>query len=201
MSALEKVAQGGRTKSGFTFQVLACRPESKGRVRLRDSSPFSKPVLEGLYLSGTDGADLLTLREGIKLGRKLSRTSAFDDLRGEELFPGAAVSSDEEIDQYIRSSIHSANALTGSCRMGHESDALAVLDPELRVRGVQSLRVVDASAMPRIIGGQTAAPTIMLAEKAADMILAERARTRARLESQMHVGQHMAIPAPMPAPA
>jgi len=196
MSSLENVAQGGRTKSGFTFQVLACRPESEGRIRLRDTSPFSKPVLEGLYLSGKDNADLVTLREGIKLGRELCRASAFDEYRGKELFPGEAVRTDDEIDQYIRSSIHSANALTGSCRMGREDDPLAVLDPELRVRGVRSLRVVDASAMPRIIGGQTAAPTIMLAEKAADMLLADKAQRRAAADTRMY----SATPAPMPMP-
>jgi len=185
MNTLEKVGTGGDTKPGFTFQLLACRPESRGRVRLRDRNPLSKPLLEGLYLSAPDAADLTTLREGIKLSRKVCQAEAFEGVRGEEIYPGLAVRSDEDIEQYIRSTIHSANALTSSCRMGGDDDPLAVLDPQLRVRGVASLRVVDASAMPQIIGGQTAAPTIMLAEKAADLIIQQRARHRATTDSHM----------------
>jgi len=197
MNTLEKVGTGGATKPGFTFQLLACRPESRGRVRLRDANPSSKPLVEGLYLSAPGAADLATLREGIKLGRKICKATAFDAFRGEETYPGSAVRSDEDIEQYIRSTIHSANALTSSCRMGSDGDTLAVLDPELRVRGVASLRVVDASAMPQIIGGQTAAPTIMLAEKAADLIVQQRARQRASADSQM---QFVPTPATAAAP-
>jgi choline dehydrogenase-like flavoprotein len=180
MNTLEKVGQGARTKPGFTFQLLACRPASKGRVRLRDRQPTSKPAVEGVYLSSADGSDLRTLREGIKLGRALCSAKAFDAFRGEEIFPGRGVSSDAEIEQYIRATIHSANALTGTCRIGAKGDPLAVLDPELRVRGVKALRVVDASAMPQLVGGQTAAPTIMLAEKASDLLLLKRAHLEQR---------------------
>jgi choline dehydrogenase-like flavoprotein len=162
-------------KSGFSTQLIACRPRSSGRVRLRDSHHHTKPLLEDVYLSAEGDDDVKALREGIKLARKLVDTEAFDNFRGKEVYPGAAVRTNEQIDAYIRSSIHSANALTSSCRMGAASDPMAVLDPELRVRGVRGLRVVDASAMPQIIGGQTCAPTLMLAEKAADMILSKRA--------------------------
>ena len=155
------------------------------RVRLRDADPLSKPRLEELYLT-QGGADLATLCEGVKLSRGLCSAKAFDDVRGEEIFPGPGVTSDEDIATYVRSTIHSANALTGSCRMGHASDPLAVLDPQLRVRGVRGLRVVDASAIPKITGGQTAAPTMMIAEKAADEILKN--------------GLRQAAPAPRPAP-
>ena len=171
-------------------------------MRLKDADPKSHPKIEGLHVS--DAADVVTLREGIKLGRKICKATAFDDFRGEETYPGSAVRSDEEIDQYIRSTIHSANALTSSCRMGGADDPLAVLDPDLRVRGVSSLRVVDASAMPRVIGGQTAAPTIMLAEKAADMILHLRAQQRATADSQMFTpaaAPFVAAAAPPPAAA
>jgi len=185
MNTLEKVASGKAARPGFTFQLLACRPQSRGRVRLRDANPLSKPIVEGLYLSAPDTADLATLREGVKLARKICKARAFDDVRGEEIFPGSAIRSDEEIEQYVRSSIHSANALTSSCRMGSASDPLAVLDSELKVRGVESLRVVDASAMPQIIGGQTGAPTIMLAEKAADLILHQRERKRSVADRHM----------------
>ena len=99
----------------------------------------------------------------------------------------SAVQSDDEIDSYVRSTVHSANALTGSCRMGADADTSAVLDPELRVRGVGSLRVIDASAMPHIVGGQTCAPTIMIAEKGADMVLRQRAALKSySLHAQAH---------------
>ncbi|KAL3907101.1 MAG: hypothetical protein SGPRY_010299, partial [Prymnesium sp.] len=185
MNTLERVADGASSGSGFTFQLLACRPNSRGSVRLRDADPASKPAIEGLYFSGPDGADLATLREGVKLARKICKARAFDACRGEEVFPGTAVRSDEDIEQYVRSSVHSANALTGTCRMGRADDPLAVLDSELRVRGIEALRVVDASAMPQVIGGQTAAPTVMLAEKAADLILQRREMQRAASDSRM----------------
>jgi len=175
MNSLQKMGGGSVAKSGFTFQLLACRPQARGRVRLRDANPLSKPLVEGLYLSqGT--ADLATLREGIKLGRRVCQTKAFAAVRGAELYPGADVVSNEAIEQYVRTTIHSANALTGSCRMGAAADPLAVLDPQLRVRGVRALRVIDASAIPQIPGGQTCAPTVMIAEKAADAILNARQR-------------------------
>jgi len=174
MNSLQKMGAGSVAKPGYTFQLVACRPQAQGRIKLRDASPVSKPVVEGLYL--TKGrADLATLREGVKMARGLCAAKAFDEVRGEELFPGKDVTTDEEIERYVRSTIHSANALTGSCRMGDVTDPMAVLDPQLRVRGVRALRVVDASAIPKITGGQTCAPTMMIAEKAADLILKEKA--------------------------
>jgi len=173
ISTLEKFGSGQRAASGYTAQIIACRPKSAGTVRLRSADPLAKPMLEGVHLS--DEADVRTLREGIKLGRKIATAPSFDPYREEEVYPSLAVQSDEAIDAYIRSSVHSGNALTGSCRMGKDDDAYAVLDPELRVCGVGSLRVIDASAMPHIIGGQTAAPTYMIAEKGADLVLRQRA--------------------------
>jgi len=175
MNSLQKMGSGSVAKPGFTFQLLACRPTSRGRVQLRDASPLSKPLVEGLYLSHGE-EDLATLRDGVKHARRVCQAAAFDAVRGDEIYPGRDVVSDADIDAYVRSTIHSANALTGSCRMGGAEDPLAVLDPQLRVRGVRKLRVVDASAIPRIPGGQTAAPTIMIAEKAADDILKGRLR-------------------------
>ena len=217
ISTLQKMGEGAKMGSGYTTQIVACRPRSVGRVRLRNADALCKPLLERVHLSAEE--DVVTLREGIKLGRKLCSSDSFSNYRTEEIYPGADVTSDEAIDAYIRSSVHSANALTGSCRMGRESDALAVLtltldpspnshpnpgscrmgresdalavlDSELRVRGVGSLRVVDASAMPHIIGGQTCAPTIMMAEKAADMVLAQRAALRRYTAYVAHAEAH-----------
>jgi len=176
ISTLQKMGEGKRMRSGYTTQIVACRPHSKGRVRLRSADPLTKPLLEDLHLSSE--VDVVTLREGIKLGRKLCCAPSFDEYRTEEVFPSAAVGSDAEIEDFVRSSVHSANALTGSCRMGSDEDKGAVLDAEMRVRGVGSLRVIDASAMPCIVGGQTCAPTIMMAEKGADMVLSQRVALR-----------------------
>jgi choline dehydrogenase-like flavoprotein len=152
IQTLEKMGAGARMESGFTTQIIAIRPSSAGRVRLRSADPMAKPVIENVHLSSD--ADVATLREGIKLGRKLCASPAFDAYRTEEVYPSPSVISDDEIDGYVRATVHSANALTGSCRMGHDSDTHAVLDAEMRVRGVGSLRVIDASAMPHIVGGQ-----------------------------------------------
>jgi len=174
MNTLMQLGRRTRFRPGYSFQVVAVRPKTEGCVRLRSADPLAKPKVEGLYLDHV--ADLVALRQGIKISRELCAAKAFDPFRGQERFPGAGVKSDAQVDEYIRSSLHSANALTSSCRMGRADDPNAVLDPELRVRGVAGLRVADASAMPRITGGQTQAPTYALAEKAADLILLGRAK-------------------------
>jgi choline dehydrogenase len=104
----------------------------------------------------------------VKVSRDLLAARAFDDVRGVEIFPGAAVRSDAELAQAIREKAESIYHPVGTCRMG--SDDRSVVDPALRVRGVEGLRVIDASVMPRLIGGNTNAPTIMIAERAADLI-------------------------------
>jgi choline dehydrogenase len=102
------------------------------------------------------------------LSRDLLASRAFDDVRGEEIFPSTRVRTDAEIARAIREKAESIYHPVGTCRMG--DDAQSVLDPALRVRGVEGLRVVDASVMPRLIGGNTNAPTIMIAERAADLL-------------------------------
>ena len=202
ISTLEKFGAGEKTKPGYTAQLIAARPQSEGRVRLRSADPLAKPLLENVHLS--NDADVVTLREGIKLARTLLAAESFDPYRAEEVYPSAAVQSDADIDAYVRCTVHSANALTGSCRMGSDDNAAAVLDPELRVRGIGSLRVIDASAMPHIIGGQTCAPTIMIAEKGSDLVLRQRAVLKCYSERAAHAslaGAHEPTPAPSPAAA
>jgi len=154
---------------GFSFQSIAARAHSRGSVKLASTNPADKAKVETGYLR--DERDLETIREGLKLGRKIAASPAFDQYRGQEVYPGAHVQSDADLDAYIRGSIHTSNALVGTCRMGVSSDSDAVVDEELKVHGVSGLRVVDASVMPRIPGGQTGSSTFMVAEKAADMIL------------------------------
>jgi fatty acid photodecarboxylase len=160
----------GHPVSGLTMQVVGVRARSKGKVSLASKDPLKKPRIECRYLS--EEADLKTLRSGLRLARELVRQPAFSDVLGPEVYPGAAVQSDEALDAYIRESLHTANALVGTCKMGRAEDRDAVVDPTLRVIGTQNLRVVDASVMPTIPGGQTGASTTMVAERAADLIRA-----------------------------
>ena len=114
--------------------------------------------------------DRQEMRDGVRLTREIFAQKAFDDLRGEELAPGTQARSDAEIDAFIRTHGESAYHPSSSCKMGPASDSTAVVDGAARVHGLEALRVVDASIMPDIVSGNLNAPTIMLAEKAADMI-------------------------------
>mmetsp|Transcript_21037 Transcript_21037/g.64095 ORF Transcript_21037/g.64095 Transcript_21037/m.64095 type:complete len:604 (-) Transcript_21037:432-2243(-) len=163
MSTFTNFRESSKHPDGFSFQSIAVRPKSRGSVSLRSSDPENRPCIDCGYLNDED--DVATLREGIKLGRRLAATAAFAPYRGEEVYPGADVVTDEQIDDYIRSSAHTANAITGTCAMG------TVVDENLRVKGVAGLRVCDASTIPVIPGGQTATPTVMIAERAAQFIL------------------------------
>jgi len=156
-------------KDGFTFHVCQLRPESRGRVGLRSADPFDDPAIFANYLSAEE--DRRALREGVKMMRKVAEQSALDPYRTEELFPGKAVQTDAEIDAWIKGAAETIYHPVGTCRMGAAGDPMAVVDAELKVQGLQGLRVVDASVIPSLVGGNTNAPTIMIAEKAADMIL------------------------------
>ena len=155
-------------KDGFTFHVCQLRPESRGRVGLKSADPKDDPAIFANYLSTEE--DRRALREGVKMMRKVAAQSALDPYRTNELFPGEAIQTDEEIDTWIRSVAETIYHPVGTCRMGSADDDMAVVDGELKVRGLKGLRVVDASVMPTLVGGNTNAPTIMIAEKASDMI-------------------------------
>jgi choline dehydrogenase len=158
-------------KDGFTLHACQLRPESRGEVRLAGPDPFAEPVIDPRYLSAE--RDRATMRDAVKICRTIFRQAPLDALRGDELRPGARVVTDAEIDAYIRATAETIYHPVGTCRMG--TDDAAVLDASLKVRGINGLRVVDASAMPTLIGGNTNAPVIMMAEKAADMILGRAA--------------------------
>lgn len=151
---------------GFTVGPMLLYPNSKGRITLRSSSPLEPPIIQPNYLASE--ADLQGLTEGLKLARKIVQMSAFNTFRGEELFPGIQVQQDEDIHTFIRNTAETLYHPVGTCKMGN--DAMSVVNSRLQVHGVQGLRVVDASIMPSIVGGNTNAPTIMIAEKAADLI-------------------------------
>jgi choline dehydrogenase len=155
-------------RDGFTFHVCQLRPESRGRVGLRSADPFDDPAIFANYLSAEE--DRRALREGVRMMREVARQPALDPYRSEELFPGVDIQSDEAVDAWIRSVAETIYHPVGTCRMGADGDPMAVVDAQLRVHGLKGLRVIDASVMPNLVGGNTNAPTIMIAEKAADMI-------------------------------
>jgi len=159
--------QRSRHEDGYSIQSVAIRAKSQGSVRLASSNTHVKPVVDTSYLSHP--ADLATLREGIKLARKLSQRPEWGEYLGNEIYPGTNVKTDEEIDEYIRNTLHTANALTGTCKMGTGKDC--VVGPDLKVFGVNNVRVCDSSIFPTIPGGQTATPTVMIADRAAAFIL------------------------------
>lgn len=152
---------------GFFAHIDLLRPQSVGQIRLASPDPLTPPLIDPNILS-TD-YDLALGRAAIRAVRAIFAKGAFDVLRGEELAPGAQAQTDRELDAYLRATAVSDIHTTGTCRMG--TDALAVVDAELRVHGVGGLRVVDASIMPRAPSGNTNVPTMMVAEKAADLIL------------------------------
>ncbi|MBI1212852.1 MAG: choline dehydrogenase [Alphaproteobacteria bacterium] len=164
----------GRKKAdrhGFTAHACQLRPESRGFIALKSLNPLDAPLIQPNYMSTEN--DKRTLREGVKILRKVFAQKPFDPFRGPELMPGATVTTDDEIDDFVRRTAETIYHPIGTARMGH--DRLAVVDGELKVHGVQGLRVVDASVMPTLVGGNTNAPTIMIAEKASDMILGKPA--------------------------
>lgn len=156
-------------KDGFTFHVCQLRPESRGRVGLRSADPMDHPAIFANYLATEE--DRRAIREGVKMMRDVARQAALDPYRGPEYSPGEAVQTDEEIDAWIKRTSETIYHPVGTCKMGADGDAMAVVDAELKVRGLTGLRVIDASVMPTLVGGNTNAPTIMIAEKASDMIL------------------------------
>ena len=151
----------------FTLTLSLLRPRSHGHIRLRSSNPFDYPIIQPNYLEDED--DLRTFIDSIHLARKFVYTKAFADFVKAEHAPGADKQSDAELAEYVRDTLITTWHYSCTCKMG--VDSMAVVDPQLRVYGVDGLRVVDASIMPDVIGGNTNAPVIMIAEKAADMIL------------------------------
>jgi choline dehydrogenase len=129
------------------------------------------PVIQPNYLEAEE--DRRAMREGTKIARDIFAQAAFDPYRGPELMPGAHVRTDDQIDAWIRKTAETIYHPVGSAKMGKDADS--VVDPSLKVYGIEGLRVVDASIMPALVSGNTNAPTIMIAEKASDMILGKAA--------------------------
>jgi choline dehydrogenase len=153
---------------GYTVHACPLRPRSRGRVCLVSGRAADKVRIEANYLSDAEGFDLKMMVECAKLSRELLAQPAFDDFRGAPIFPARDDLDDASLVEFIRAKAETIYHPIGTCRMGR--DDASVVDPQLRVRGVDGLRVIDASVMPNLIGGNTNAPTMMIAERAADLI-------------------------------
>ena len=154
---------------GFQAHVGPMRSKSRGHVRLRSADPAEKPEILFNYMSHPD--DWEEMRACVRLTREIFAQNAFAPYRGRELQPGADVVTDEAIDAFVRDKVESAYHPSCTCKIGSDSDTMAVVDAQLRVRGVDGLRVVDSSVMPSVTTGNLNAPTIMIGEKGADHIL------------------------------
>jgi choline dehydrogenase/4-pyridoxate dehydrogenase len=153
----------------FSCRVVLLRPQSRGTVTLSSADPLAHPRIHQNLLA-TD-RDWQVLHSGITIFRELATRKALQPFVAKELGPGIDVKSDRDLEQYTRATAVTAHHPAGTCKMGPDSDASAVVDAELRVRGTEGLRVVDASVFPDLVGGNINAAVIMVAEKAADIIL------------------------------
>ena len=154
---------------GYTVHACALRPRSRGHLALRSADPAQPVAIHANYLSDPEGYDLAMMIEGVRLSRRIFAQAPFDAYRGAELFPGVDGDDEDALAAFVRRKAETIYHPVGTCRMG--MDDKAVVDSELRVHGLAGLRVVDASVMPTLPGGNTNAPTIMIAEHAADLLL------------------------------
>lgn len=155
--------------AGYTLQSVAARPRSRGHVELRSTDVRDSMQIHGNWMSHEQ--DMQTLLHGVKLCRTIGNDEHLSEFRGMERHPGGESVTDDDLKKYIRETCHTANAMVGTCRMGTGDDA--AVDPHLRVKGVSRLRVIDSSVMPTLPGGQSGAPTMMIAERGADFLLAD----------------------------
>ncbi|WP_224797190.1 choline dehydrogenase [Idiomarina abyssalis] len=153
---------------GFQLHIGHNKPKSRGWVKVKSSDPFTSPQIQFNYLQHQD--DIEAFRACVRLSREIIAQPAMDEYRGQEIQPGKDIVTDEQIDAFVRDAVESAYHPCGSCRMGAEDDGMAVIDSQMRVRGLQGLRVIDSSVFPTIPNGNLNAPTIMVAERAADII-------------------------------
>lgn len=152
---------------GFQAVLNGSRPNSSGTVRIGSTDPLAAPIIDPNYFS--DAEDVRVLRDGIRLVRDIFAQPAYDDFRGSEYAPGEGVTSDADLDAFVRNTANTIYHPVGTCKMGQDDQA--VVDARLKVHGIDSLRVVDASVMPEIISGNTNFPTMMIAERASEWIM------------------------------
>ena len=154
---------------GYTAHACLLHPRSRGRLRLQSADPRQPIAIHANYLSDADGHDMRGMVEAVRVSRSILAQAPFEAFRGAEIHPGAQAQGDDEIAAFVRRKAETVYHPVGTCRMGRDDES--VVDSELRVHGLAGLRVVDASVMPTLPTGNTNAPTIMIAERAADLIL------------------------------
>jgi choline dehydrogenase len=153
---------------GVTLHAVLMRPRARGWVRLRSANPDDLPLVNPNYLGDPD--DIRHLREGMRVARGILAAAPLAAIVGKEILPGPEATTDAALDEHVRRTVKTDYHPVGTCRMGHDADPTAVVDATLRVRGIEGLRVVDASVMPRIVTANTNAPTMALAHRAVDLI-------------------------------
>jgi choline dehydrogenase len=153
--------------SGFTAAAWQCHPASRGRIAIRSADPLEQPTIEPRYFS--EDLDRRTIVAGLKILREIYRQPAFRDLWDTEVLPGAEASDDKGLLDFARTKGGTVFHCVGTCRMG--SDPRSVVDPQLRVRGVEGLRVIDASVMPTVTSANTNAASLMIGEKGSELVL------------------------------
>jgi choline dehydrogenase len=171
---------------GFQVHVGPMRTKSRGFVRVRSNKPEESPRILFNYMSHAD--DWMEFRSCVRLTREIMNQQALSPFRAEEIQPGAAVQSDAEIDGFIRDHCESAYHPTGTCKMGAPDDRMAVVDPEMKVIGIENLRVADSSVMPQVTNGNLNGPTLMIGEKASDHILGRELLPASNLEPWINPG-------------
>lgn len=170
-ASFDHVTRDLDTRPGMTIGVYQCRPESRGSIHIASPDPLAAPHIRPNFLS--DPLDRDTLVRGMHLIREIGEAQAFAPYRDHEIKPGADCTSDADLLDYARHTGATTYHVMGTCRMGPDGDAMAVVDQRLKVRGLEGVRVVDASVMPTMPSGNINAPVIMVAEKAAAMIRAD----------------------------
>lgn len=163
------VGRGLETPDRFiTITVSLVFPKSRGEITLRSADPLAPPVIRANYLQ--EQSDVNALVRGVKLARYFGEADSYADLKGEEILPGAAMKSDADLAAFVRRDSDTIYHGSGSCKMGPAGDRTAVVDPSLRVRGVDGLRVADGSIMPEVVNATTNAACVMIGEKASDLV-------------------------------
>jgi choline dehydrogenase len=169
-------------RHGFVLHVAVLRPATRGWLELASADPAIRPLMHPNFLQ--DGSDLQRLIYGLREARRIISMPALARYCGNELSPGPAVSTDADLEAFIRANVATTYHPVGTCKMGPTRDPMAVVDSRLRVHGIAGLRVADASIMPNIIGGNTSAPSMMIGERAADFILEDNAGSSTKADRE-----------------
>ena len=156
-------------RHGYFLHMAVLRPCTSGSITLTSANPNDKPLLRPNFLE--DRADIQTLIRAMREARRIVRMPALQGMSGSEISPGPGIEDDHAMEAFIRERVATTYHPVGTCKMGPASDPMAVVDAQLRVHGIDGLRVADASIMPRVPGGNTSAPTMMIGERAAHFIL------------------------------